>query len=105
MHKMTGRTAEVFGIVDRGVIREGAYADLVLFDPATVRDAATFADPTKPADGILKTWINGQLAYEAGSRRRARWSIGDAQSGIEASGFYSDKAQHTGLSPWNICAR
>jgi N-acyl-D-amino-acid deacylase len=66
VHKMTGRTAEVFGIVDRGVIREGNYADLVLFDPATVRDAATFAAPTKPADGILKTWINGQLAYVAG---------------------------------------
>ena len=63
---MTGRTAEVFGIVDRGVVRPGAYADLVLFDPAAVRDAATFTDPTRPADGILKTWINGRLAYEAG---------------------------------------
>jgi N-acyl-D-amino-acid deacylase len=66
VHKMTGRTAEVFGIIDRGVVRPGAYADLVLFNPATVRDAATFADPAKPADGILKTWINGQPAYEAG---------------------------------------
>ena len=66
VHKMTGRTADVFGIIDRGVVRAGAYADLVLFDPTTVRDAATFADPTRPADGILKTWINGQLAYEAG---------------------------------------
>ena len=66
VHKMTGHTAEVFGLVDRGVIRAGAYADLVLFDPTTVRDAATFAEPTKPAEGILKTWINGQLAYVAG---------------------------------------
>ena len=63
---MTGPHCDVFGMVDRGVIRPGAYADLVLFDPAAVRDAATFTDPTRPADGILKTWINGRLAYEAG---------------------------------------
>ncbi len=66
VHKMTGRTADVFGLVDRGVIRAGAYADLVLFDPATVRDASTFTEPTRPADGILETWINGQSAYVHG---------------------------------------
>jgi N-acyl-D-amino-acid deacylase len=66
VHKMTGRVAEVFGLVDRGVIREGAYADLVLFDPATVRDAADFDHPTRPAIGILETWVNGQSAYVLG---------------------------------------
>jgi N-acyl-D-amino-acid deacylase len=66
VHKMTGHTADVFGLVDRGVIRAGAYADLVLFDPATVCDASTFAEPTRPADGILETWINGQSAYVRG---------------------------------------
>jgi N-acyl-D-amino-acid deacylase len=66
VRKMTGHTAAVFGMVDRGVIREGAYADLVLFDPATVRDAATYDAPTRPAEGILETWINGQSAYVLG---------------------------------------
>jgi len=66
VRKMTGHTASVFGMVDRGVIREGAYADLVLFDPATVRDASTYDAPTKVAEGILETWINGQSAYVFG---------------------------------------
>lgn len=66
VHKMTGHTAKAFGMVNRGVIRAGAYADLVLFDPATVCDASTYAEPTKPADGILETWVNGRSAYVAG---------------------------------------
>ncbi|MSP04406.1 MAG: D-aminoacylase [Acetobacteraceae bacterium] len=67
VHKMTGRTAQVFGMRDRGVIRAGAFADLVLFDPATVRDAATYEAPTLPAEGILETWVNGQSAFVAGA--------------------------------------
>jgi N-acyl-D-amino-acid deacylase len=63
VRKMTGHTAEVFGLKDRGIVREGAYADLVLFDPATVRDTADFDAPTRPADGILETWVNGASAY------------------------------------------
>lgn len=66
VHKMTGHTAAVFGMTDRGVIRPGAFADLVLFDPATVRDAADFQHPTRPAEGILETWVNGQSAYAGG---------------------------------------
>jgi N-acyl-D-amino-acid deacylase len=63
VRKMTGHTAEVFGMTDRGVVRAGAYADLVLFDPATVRDVANYDAPTRPAEGILETWVNGQSAY------------------------------------------
>jgi N-acyl-D-amino-acid deacylase len=66
VNKMTGRTASVFGMTDRGVIRPGAYADIVLFDPLAVRDRATFETPTVPADGILETWVNGESTYVHG---------------------------------------
>jgi N-acyl-D-amino-acid deacylase len=67
VHKMTGHTASVFGMVDRGVIRAGAYADLVLFDQHTVRDTATFDAPASPAEGIVETWVNGQSSYLHGA--------------------------------------
>jgi N-acyl-D-amino-acid deacylase len=67
VYKMTGRTASVFGLEGRGAIRPGAYADLVLFDPATVRDAADFDAPTRPAEGILEVWVNGESAYRGGA--------------------------------------
>jgi N-acyl-D-amino-acid deacylase len=67
VNKMTGHTASVFGMTDRGVIRAGAYADLVLFDLLTVRDTATFDTPATPADGILETWVNGKSAYVLGA--------------------------------------
>ncbi len=66
VHKMTGRTAAVFGLADRGVIRTGAFADLVLFDADTIKDMADFDHPTRPAEGIIETWINGQSAYVGG---------------------------------------
>jgi len=67
VHKMTGRPADVFGLRDRGVVRAGAFADLVLFDPATVIDSATFDTPTVPARGIVETLVNGTVAYRAAS--------------------------------------
>ncbi len=66
IEKMTRRTAQVFGFEGRGVLAAGAHADLVLFDPATVIDTATFADPIRPAAGILETWVNGISAYTHG---------------------------------------
>ena len=67
VRKMTGQTAEVFGMTDRGFIRAGAYADLVLFDPATVRDGSTYDAPTTVAEGIIETWVNGRSAYGYGA--------------------------------------
>jgi N-acyl-D-aspartate/D-glutamate deacylase len=57
--------AQRFGIAMRGQIAEGNWADLVLFDPATIRDTATFAEPIRQADGIHAVWVNGTLSYTA----------------------------------------
>lgn len=65
VHKMTGLTARVFGMTGRGVLSEGAFADLVLFDPATVIDTATFQAPINRARGIAEVWVNGVSAYGA----------------------------------------
>ncbi|MBK8373669.1 N-acyl-D-amino-acid deacylase family protein [Sphingorhabdus sp.] len=66
IYKMTGLSARNMGISDRGIIRPGARADLVLFDPATVKDNATVEHNTALASGILKTWVNGELVYSGG---------------------------------------
>ena len=55
--------AEQVGIAERGLIREGYFADLVVFDPATIIDNATFKDPNLLASGIDRVWVNGQLVY------------------------------------------
>jgi N-acyl-D-amino-acid deacylase len=65
IHRMTAMPAQRFGLERRGMIREGYYADLVLFDPETIIDTATFADPMRPAVGIEGVWVNGALSYTA----------------------------------------
>jgi N-acyl-D-aspartate/D-glutamate deacylase len=64
IHKMTGLTAARFGLADRGLLREGYAADLVLFDPETVRDTATYEHPISPAEGISAVFVNGKPAME-----------------------------------------
>jgi N-acyl-D-aspartate/D-glutamate deacylase len=62
---MTGLTARRLGLTGRGVLVPGAAADLVLFDPATVHDAATYEAPTTPATGIRSVWCNGRLTWDS----------------------------------------
>jgi N-acyl-D-amino-acid deacylase len=59
IRSMTSLPASVFGLTDRGVIRPGAFADLVIFDPAAIRDAATYAAPQKLAEGVSDVLVNG----------------------------------------------
>jgi N-acyl-D-amino-acid deacylase len=72
VHKMTGLSAQHMGFVDRGVIRPGAAADLVLFDPDTVIDHATPRDPAAISSGISKVWVNGQVVFEDGRESGSR---------------------------------
>jgi N-acyl-D-amino-acid deacylase len=60
VHKMSGVPAARLGLRDRGLLRKGWKADMVLFDPATVRDRATFADPYRYPKGIEYVFVNGQ---------------------------------------------
>jgi N-acyl-D-amino-acid deacylase len=59
IRSMTSLPASVFGIRDRGVIRSGAFADLVIFDPDTIEDMATFTSPQKLATGVSDVLVNG----------------------------------------------
>jgi N-acyl-D-amino-acid deacylase len=66
VRKMTSLAAHNVGLVDRGIIRPGAFADLVLFDPATVIDRATTREPQALSTGIQRVWVNGAVVFEAG---------------------------------------
>lgn len=63
VHKMTGMSAARFQLPSRGLVKCGYYADLVMFDPQTVRDVASFSDPQQPAAGIEAVMVNGVMSY------------------------------------------
>jgi predicted amidohydrolase YtcJ len=63
----SGLPAEILGLADRGVIREGAVADLVVFDPETFRDTATFDAPTQYAPGVVYLFLAGEPAISEGA--------------------------------------
>jgi N-acyl-D-amino-acid deacylase len=72
VHKMTGLTARTFGLEDRGVLRPGAFADITLFDAATVDEVATFENPMAPAKGIDTVVVNGAVTWRQGRATGAR---------------------------------
>lgn len=72
VHKITGFAAARCGLYDRGVIAEGMAADLVVFDYAALRDAATYTDSLALSEGIRYVFVNGQLAYQDGAATEAR---------------------------------
>jgi dihydroorotase/N-acyl-D-amino-acid deacylase len=72
VRKMTGMPAARLGLADRGAIREGAFADLVVFDPATIADRATYERPHQYPAGIDVVLVNGTPVVDAGRYTDAR---------------------------------
>jgi N-acyl-D-amino-acid deacylase len=73
VHKMTGLSARNFRLHERGQIRAGWFGDVVVFDPARIRDVATYEKPLAQAEGVELVFVNGVLTLEAGrtTTRRA----------------------------------
>ena len=72
VRKMTSLPARRLGLQDRGILRTGLKADLVVFDPATIRDTATFEKPQQYPEGIPYVLVNGKLVLEEGERTKER---------------------------------
>ena len=66
VHRMTGLPAAQFGFADRGVLRAGAFADVVIFNDRTIKDTATYQVPSQPAAGIEQVLVNGRTVWRDG---------------------------------------
>jgi N-acyl-D-amino-acid deacylase len=81
IRKMTSLPAQTFGFRDRGMVREGFAADLVIFDENTIADQATFVNPHQFPTGIDYVMVNGALVFSAGSMTGARSGVAVHGSG------------------------
>jgi dihydroorotase/N-acyl-D-amino-acid deacylase len=72
VRKMTSFPAARLGLLDRGLLRPGMKADITVFDPARVRDVATFEKPHQYAEGFSTVIVNGQIVFERGAMTSAR---------------------------------
>lgn len=71
IRKMTSAVADRLGLRDRGVLRAGHFADVVVFDPATISDRATFTAPHQLSVGVREVWVNGARVLRAGEHTGA----------------------------------
>jgi N-acyl-D-amino-acid deacylase len=72
VYKMTGLPARKFHLQDRGELRPGAFADMVVFDPARIEEVGTYADPCRPPRGISSVFVNGVEVARNGALTGAR---------------------------------
>ena len=72
IYKMTGLPASRAGLNDRGTIKKGNWADLVVFDPLKIKDDPSYLEPKKPCSGINRVYVNGELTAENGKHTKAR---------------------------------
>lgn len=75
IRKMTSVSARRFGLAQRGLITEGAWADLLVFDENKIQDVATFEDPRRYPTGLDSIYVNGRLAAEGGSPSAERAGV------------------------------
>ena len=71
VRKMSSALCDRLGLRDRGQLREGFFADVVIFDPETVADRATFTNPHLLSVGVRDVWVNGQRVYKDGAHTGA----------------------------------
>jgi N-acyl-D-amino-acid deacylase len=89
IHRMTGHPAAVLNLADRGLLKEGYFADIVVFDPAKIQDHATYTEPHRYATGVSLVVVNGVTALENGeptAARPGRFVRGRAWTGRDGGG-------------------
>ena len=97
---MTGKSASVFGLENRGTIDVGNYADLVIFNPETVIDKASYQSPKLHADGIENVLVNGEVVWQEDSAPKI-----DQECFWKAKNFtnlncFSKSLYFTGVKPY-----
>jgi N-acyl-D-amino-acid deacylase len=89
IHRLSGFPAEDLSLADRGFLKAGYYADIVVFDPKTIADKATYAKPDQLAVGVDDVLINGGFAYrdsKATGAHTGRFVHGRAWTGAQGGG-------------------
>jgi N-acyl-D-amino-acid deacylase len=98
IRKLSGLPAQNLSIKDRGMLRKGYFADVVIFDPRTVQDHSTYEKPHQLASGVDEVWINGVQALHEGAATGApsgRFVRGRAWTGYPGGGCRADSKQWT----------